>query len=222
MFRSRTLCGHLPRRAAAWPWPPRRCSTGCWATCSRTPRSTRRLGRHRHLRLARRAIAPTSPSPTTGRASRRRGGSASSSPSCASTTRRAAPGIGLFAARHLARTMGGELTVEPREPYGSQFVLAPQRSWASTASRHRCLARETERPTARRRASTSCRDSRRPASVEARGSSGGPLRGPARPAEESAPDRRERSGGDTDRLTLGGQGRGRRRMPGARRARRDG
>ena len=32
-------------------------------------------------------------------------------------------GIGLFAARHLARSMGGELTVEPREPYGSQFVL---------------------------------------------------------------------------------------------------
>jgi signal transduction histidine kinase len=32
-------------------------------------------------------------------------------------------GIGLFAARHLARTMDGGLTVEPREPYGSQFVL---------------------------------------------------------------------------------------------------
>jgi signal transduction histidine kinase len=32
-------------------------------------------------------------------------------------------GIGLFAARHLARSMGGELSVEPREPYGSQFVL---------------------------------------------------------------------------------------------------
>ena len=32
-------------------------------------------------------------------------------------------GIGLFAARHLARSMGGELAVEPREPYGSQFVL---------------------------------------------------------------------------------------------------
>ena len=32
--------------------------------------------------------------------------------------------IGLFAARHLARTMGGELSVEPREPYGSQFILA--------------------------------------------------------------------------------------------------
>jgi signal transduction histidine kinase len=32
-------------------------------------------------------------------------------------------GIGLFAARHLARTMGGELRVVPREPYGSQFVL---------------------------------------------------------------------------------------------------
>ena len=32
-------------------------------------------------------------------------------------------GIGLFAARHLARSMGGQLTVEPRAPYGSQFVL---------------------------------------------------------------------------------------------------
>jgi signal transduction histidine kinase len=32
-------------------------------------------------------------------------------------------GIGLFAARHLARSMDGELTVEPREPCGSQFVL---------------------------------------------------------------------------------------------------
>jgi signal transduction histidine kinase len=32
-------------------------------------------------------------------------------------------GIGLFAARHLARSMDGELSVEPREPYGSQFVL---------------------------------------------------------------------------------------------------
>ncbi len=32
-------------------------------------------------------------------------------------------GIGLFAARRLARSMEGELLVEPREPYGSQFVL---------------------------------------------------------------------------------------------------
>ena len=32
-------------------------------------------------------------------------------------------GIGLFAARRLARAMDGELTVEPREPYGSQFEL---------------------------------------------------------------------------------------------------
>jgi signal transduction histidine kinase len=32
-------------------------------------------------------------------------------------------GIGLFAARRLARSMDGELTVEPREPSGSQFVL---------------------------------------------------------------------------------------------------
>jgi two-component system sensor histidine kinase PfeS len=32
-------------------------------------------------------------------------------------------GIGLFAARHLAKSMGGQLTVEKREPYGSQFVL---------------------------------------------------------------------------------------------------
>jgi K+-sensing histidine kinase KdpD len=33
-------------------------------------------------------------------------------------------GIGLFAARHLARAMEGELTVEPRTPHGSQFVLS--------------------------------------------------------------------------------------------------
>ncbi len=32
-------------------------------------------------------------------------------------------GIGLFAARHLARSMGGDLRVEPRIPAGSQFVL---------------------------------------------------------------------------------------------------
>jgi signal transduction histidine kinase len=32
-------------------------------------------------------------------------------------------GIGLFAARHLARAMGGDLRVEPRVPAGSQFVL---------------------------------------------------------------------------------------------------
>jgi signal transduction histidine kinase len=32
-------------------------------------------------------------------------------------------GIGLFAARRLARSMNGELTVESREPHGSQFVL---------------------------------------------------------------------------------------------------
>ncbi len=32
-------------------------------------------------------------------------------------------GIGLFAARHLARSMGGELRAEDRAPRGSQFVL---------------------------------------------------------------------------------------------------
>jgi K+-sensing histidine kinase KdpD len=32
-------------------------------------------------------------------------------------------GIGLFAARHLARTMSGELRLEPVEPAGSRFVL---------------------------------------------------------------------------------------------------
>jgi signal transduction histidine kinase len=32
-------------------------------------------------------------------------------------------GIGLFAARHLARAMSGDLRVEDREPAGSQFVL---------------------------------------------------------------------------------------------------
>ena len=32
-------------------------------------------------------------------------------------------GIGLFAARHLARSMHGELRLEDRRPAGSQFVL---------------------------------------------------------------------------------------------------
>ena len=32
-------------------------------------------------------------------------------------------GIGLFAARHLARAMNGELRLEDRLPAGSQFVL---------------------------------------------------------------------------------------------------
>ncbi len=35
-------------------------------------------------------------------------------------------GIGLFAARHLARAMSGDLLVEDREPAGSQFVLTLQ------------------------------------------------------------------------------------------------
>ncbi len=40
-------------------------------------------------------------------------------------------GIGLFAARHIARTMGGDLRVEPRLPAGSQFVLELPRVGAS-------------------------------------------------------------------------------------------
>ena len=32
-------------------------------------------------------------------------------------------GVGLFAARHLARAMGGELRLEDRPPAGSKFVL---------------------------------------------------------------------------------------------------
>ena len=37
-------------------------------------------------------------------------------------------GIGLFAARHLARAMAGDLRVEAREPAGSQFVLTLQQT----------------------------------------------------------------------------------------------
>jgi signal transduction histidine kinase len=37
-------------------------------------------------------------------------------------------GIGLFAARHLARAMSGDLGVEDREPAGSQFVLTLQQT----------------------------------------------------------------------------------------------
>jgi len=42
-------------------------------------------------------------------------------------------GIGLFAARHMARSMGGDLRAEDRQPRGSQFVLElPAARLAST------------------------------------------------------------------------------------------
>lgn len=43
-------------------------------------------------------------------------------------------GIGLFAARHLARAMGGDLRVEDREPAGSQFVLTLAQTRPETTS----------------------------------------------------------------------------------------
>jgi signal transduction histidine kinase len=43
-------------------------------------------------------------------------------------------GIGLFAARHLARAMSGDLLVEDREPAGSQFVLTLQQTRPDTAA----------------------------------------------------------------------------------------
>ncbi len=56
-------------------------------------------------------------------------------------------GIGLFAARRLARSMDGELTVEPREPYGSQFVLRLQvRRLGPLAARLRRRPRTAEGP----------------------------------------------------------------------------
>ena len=67
--------------------------------------------------------ASSSRSPTTGRASRAAGASGSSSRSSGATSLARGAGIGLFAARHLARAMGGELRLEDRPPAGSQFVL---------------------------------------------------------------------------------------------------
>jgi signal transduction histidine kinase len=43
-------------------------------------------------------------------------------------------GIGLFAARHLARAMSGDLRVEDREPAGSQFVLTLQQTRPDSTS----------------------------------------------------------------------------------------
>jgi signal transduction histidine kinase len=43
-------------------------------------------------------------------------------------------GIGLFAARHLARAMSGDLCVEDREPAGSQFVLTLQQTRPESAA----------------------------------------------------------------------------------------
>jgi putative methionine-R-sulfoxide reductase with GAF domain len=102
--------------------PPRNRCTDCWATCSRTRRST-------HPRTARSTstaggapIARSSPSPTTGRASRRVARAHLRALRRLDESPRGA-GIGLFAARHLARSMGGDLRAEQREPRGSQFVL---------------------------------------------------------------------------------------------------
>jgi signal transduction histidine kinase len=53
-------------------------------------------------------------------------------------------GIGLFAARHLARAMGGDLRVEAREPAGSQFVL----DLALVERTRSASAREDREPTA--------------------------------------------------------------------------
>jgi K+-sensing histidine kinase KdpD len=41
-------------------------------------------------------------------------------------------GVGLFAARHIARSLGGDLRAEAREPRGSQFVLElPAAAWSA-------------------------------------------------------------------------------------------
>jgi K+-sensing histidine kinase KdpD len=52
-------------------------------------------------------------------------------------------GIGLFAARHLARAMGGDLRVEARVPAGSQFVL----DLGLVGGGHQSQAREDREPT---------------------------------------------------------------------------
>ncbi len=114
---------HLPRRAARGPGLRRRCSTACWATCSRTPPSTRRPSGRIDIygwrdgdraRLAVTDDGPGIPEPWRERIFE---------PFVRLDDSPRGAGIGLFAARHLARSMGGELSVEPREPHGSQFVL---------------------------------------------------------------------------------------------------
>ena len=117
-------CDHLRDATAAGHRLGRDRSGGCWATCSRTHRSTRRsagtidiygwqLGRARLPGRSR----------TTGRASPRSGARRIFEPFVRLDDSPRGAGIGLFAARHLARAMGGDLRVEARVPRGSQFVL---------------------------------------------------------------------------------------------------
>jgi signal transduction histidine kinase len=61
-------------------------------------------------------------------------------------------GIGLFAARHLARAMGGDLRAEDRQPRGSQFVLelpAPVSVRSRLSSEHPVSAGSAVRTTTR-------------------------------------------------------------------------
>ena len=108
--------------------PPTRCSGGSWATCSRTPPSTRRIGGLIDIygwELDGVAyIAVTDDGPGIPREWRDR----IFEPFVRLDDSPRGAGIGLFAARHLARAMAGDLRVEPREPAGSQFVLTLQQA----------------------------------------------------------------------------------------------
>ena len=99
------------------------CSGGCSATCSRTRRSTRRPKARSTSTAGAPAIACSWPSPTTGRAFPSDWRERIFEPFVRLDDSPRGAGIGLFAARHLARSMSGDLRAEDREPRGSQFVL---------------------------------------------------------------------------------------------------
>ena len=113
----------VPRRAAGGRWPRARCCASCSATCWRTRPSTRRRAASIDVYGWRDAdcayLAVTDDGPGIPDAWRER----IFEPFVRLDDSPRGAGIGLFAARRLARSMDGELTVEPREPYGSQFVL---------------------------------------------------------------------------------------------------
>ena len=123
LFRRHRLASDVPRAAAARPWLARACCAGCSATCSRTRPSTRRrtgtIDIYGWREGGRVILAITDDGPGIPAEWRER----IFEPFVRLDDSPRGAGIGLFAARHLARSMGGDLRAEDRAPRGIQFVL---------------------------------------------------------------------------------------------------
>ena len=122
--------------------PPTRCSDDCWATSSRTPPSTRRSAASSTSMPGSWTAWRTSLSPTTARGSPREWRDRIFEPFVRLDDSPRGAGIGLFAARHLARAMSGDLRCR-----GPGACRLPVRADApADASRRLSLTGRARRP----------------------------------------------------------------------------